>query len=251
MRIGVEEHRTGLRTQIEAAGFPPARTFVVMRRSFADLPPASTVPSDPTGLVSRNWIWAAAGVIVVAFAAGIFIGQLRSASRNSTPPSIRYLTYSGRDYSPAASFDGKRVCFSSDRDGTKRIWVKDLVANWETPLTGGPDDLPRFSRDGSMVLFTRTLGPTRALFRIPSIGGEPSKIVDDVLSGDWSPDGRQVVFVRWSERGSTVCLAATDGSKETVLHHFPANHCSTPRWSPDGASIAVAINDRGRPSPMH
>jgi dipeptidyl aminopeptidase/acylaminoacyl peptidase len=88
-------------------------------------------------------------------------------SHASGVPSIRCLTDPGPDHSPSVSADGKRVCFSSDRDGTDRIWVKEIGSGWETPLTSGPDDFPRLSRDGSAVRFTR-LGAKRALFRVPS-----------------------------------------------------------------------------------
>jgi len=145
-------------------------------------------------------------VLTVVLGAALLIlllSQRRDSSRASTVPSIHYLTYSGRDYSPSASADGKRICFSSDRDGTNRIWLKEIASGWETPLTTGPDDFPRFSRDGSMILFTRAFGAKRALFRVPSIGGEPSRIVDDPLSGDWSPDGRQIAFARWNDDGSS------------------------------------------------
>ncbi len=52
IRIGVEEHRSALRTQIEAAGFVAARSFVVMRRSLAALPAA---PPLPKGLRVETW----------------------------------------------------------------------------------------------------------------------------------------------------------------------------------------------------
>ena len=184
---------------------------------------------------------------VLAFAGGIAIHKLWTPARISTAPSIRSLTYSGRDYSPSASADGKRVCFSSDRDGTNQIWVKEIAAGWEKALTSGPDDFPRFSRDDSWILFTRAIGDERALFRIPSIGGEPTKIVDDALSGDWSPDGRRITFIRWTEDGgSSVHVAGIDGSGETLLHHSGLRGLA-PRWSPDSKTIAVAINDSGRP----
>ena len=40
-------------------------------------------------------------------------------TRAKTPPApaLKYLTYSGHDFSPAVSPDGKTVTFTSDRDG--------------------------------------------------------------------------------------------------------------------------------------
>jgi hypothetical protein len=59
--------------------------------------------------------------------------------------------------SPAASPDGKTIAFSSYREGTSRIWLKDRVSGSEVALSSGPGDhYPSFSPDGSSILFLRT-----------------------------------------------------------------------------------------------
>jgi Tol biopolymer transport system component len=183
--------------------------------------------------------------------AGLIAGRLRIRPPTHPASGVRYLTHSGRDFSPSASPDGKRICFTSDRDGTNRIWLKDLASASERPLTSGPDDSPRFSPDGSAILFTRVFGFSRSLFRVPFIGGEPFRIVDDVYTGDWSPDGRQVAFLRWEKdaadgtvsAGSSLHLIAVDGSGATVVARFEGSRrYSYPRWSPDGKKIAVSMH---------
>jgi serine/threonine protein kinase len=189
-----------------------------------------------------------AGLVLglLMLAAGFVVSKRGSQAGQPTAPSIRYLTYSGRDYSPAASMDGKRVCFSSDRDGIKRIWIKEIASGLESPLTAGPDDFPRFSRDDSTILFTRAGGSEPSLYRVPAIRGEPSKILNDAQFGDWSPDGRRIAFVRWTEDGSSaVGIAGVDGSAERIVYRIPDRRCSAPRWSSDGRSLAVAVSDRG------
>jgi Tol biopolymer transport system component len=187
---------------------------------------------------------AAIGLMALAFCAGILTTRLRSPARPFT--AIRYLTYSGHDHSPSTCTDGRRICFSSDRDGTSRIWVKDVGSGWENPVTSGSDDFPRFSPDGSAILFTRTVGTRKDLFRVPSIGGEPSRVVANVLYADWSPDARQVAFIRWGEKdSSSVYTVHTDGSSEALLHRFDDSRCSLPRWSPDGRRLAVTLNQSG------
>ena len=190
---------------------------------------------------------------------GLVIGLVFARFRSGVPPNPsaggRYLTHSGRDFSSAASPDGKRICFTSDRDGTNRIWLKDLASASETPLTSGSDDSPRFSPDGSSILFTRLLGFERSLYRISAIGGEPSKIVDDVFAGDWSPDGRQVAFVRWENTAADVLansslhLIGLDGSGETLLARFEGNRYASPRWSPDGKKKSRSRCTLPRPVP--
>jgi Tol biopolymer transport system component/class 3 adenylate cyclase len=203
---------------------------------------------------ARRWRQAAPWALTSVFAVALLLVLLkanRRGSRSAEVPSIRYLTFSGRDYSPAVSVDGKRVCFSSDRKGTRQIWIKEITSGSEKALTSGPDDFPRFSRDDSAILFTRVFRARRALFRVPSLGGEERRIVDDALSGDWSPDGRQVTFIRWPEEGgSALYVSGVDGSAETLLQRFPDQRGFSPRWSPDGETIAVAINDSGRPQSL-
>ncbi|MBI3667337.1 MAG: PD40 domain-containing protein, partial [Acidobacteria bacterium] len=167
-------------------------------------------------------------------------------SKPPETPTIRYLTYSGHDRSPAASPDGRTVAFCSDRDGRPRIWLKDLASGSEVALTEGPDDFPRFSPDGSMVLFTRGVDPFHAsLYRVATLGGEPRKLVDDVLrSSDWSPDGRQVAFVRnfGTSQAIGVVGANGEGQREVIrVDSFPRH----PRWSPDGRFIAAVQQGEG------
>ena len=83
---------------------------------------------------------------------------------------IETLTYSGRDFSPSVSPDGKTVAFTSDRDGTPRIWLKQLKGGGEAALTSGPDGWPRFSSDGGTILFARREGTHRSLYKVASVG---------------------------------------------------------------------------------
>jgi Tol biopolymer transport system component len=173
-------------------------------------------------------------------------------SRPDPPPSvpvIRYLTYSGRDSSPAASPDGKTIAFSSTRDGRRRIWLKQLGSGSEAPLTAGEDDHPRFSRDGSTILFTRTEDQQVSLYRVPSVGGEPRKLVDGALYGDFSPDGQQIAFVRKpaDQEDAVLAVASADGTNERDLARldatrFPGWPFARPRWSPDGSTLAATAS---------
>jgi serine/threonine protein kinase len=201
----------------------------------------------PWPMTAKAW-WAAVGIAIVATLIGFDLGRTRSTPAVGTAPSVRYVTYSGRDFSPSASPDGKRICFRSDRDGTNKIWLKEITSGLEAPLTSGPDDFPRFSPDGNRILFIRASGSKRSLFHISSnIGGEPFKIVDDALAADWSPDGRQITFARWPEAGGTsIYTTGVDGSGEALLLHM-TNRGVWPRWSPDGKTIALSVNVSGHP----
>jgi len=157
---------------------------------------------------------------------------------------VRQLTFSSRDWSPSASPDGQTIAFASDRDGRSRIWLKQVRGGAEVPLTAGPDDLPRFSPDGSQVLFVRDEGGGRNLYRVPAVGGQPRKLMDDVVEADWAPDGERVAFLRMvPEAGhNRLVVGITDlrTGTERLLLEVENRALYGLRWSPDGARLAVS-----------
>ncbi|MBI3667681.1 MAG: PD40 domain-containing protein [Acidobacteria bacterium] len=188
------------------------------------------------------WVVAAAAVLVVAF---LWARSRVINPASSEMPEIRQLTYSGHDSWPAASPDGRLVAFVSDRDGRQRIWLKDLARGGEVAFTAGPDVLPRFSPDGSTILFTRLAGDVPVLCSVAIVGGEPRKLVEGqqrgYIDGDWSPDGHQITFAR-SEAGrhdSAIWLVGADGSGPHEIARVEGAFLYCPRWSPDGRTIAA------------
>ena len=196
-----------------------------------------------------------AAALLAAGAGGALVHrQLAGRGPGSRPPDVRYLTYSGHDYAPAASPDGRSVAFRSDRDGHARIWVKQLATGTEVALTSGPmDDLPQFSPDGSTVLFTRQSGARTSLYRVPLVGGEPRRIVEDAEDGSFSPDGSRIAFVRehaaspGKTASSSLMVAASDGGGPREIASVEAGVVA-PRWSPDGRKIAFVASAVGAAS---
>ncbi len=202
--------------------------------------PASRRDEKPRRLQPR--------VVILALLAAALVaaGILSRDTDPPEPPHLRVLTYSGRDTSPAASPDGKLIAYVSSRDGARRIWLEQLADGTEAPVTSGPDDsAPRFARDGATLLFTRTSGGFSALYRVPVVGGEPRKLIDNAFDGDWSPDGKRVAFIRnriAADRFSTLCIASVDGGAVRELAASQDEELSAPRWSPDGSRIAVTFS---------
>jgi eukaryotic-like serine/threonine-protein kinase len=191
----------------------------------------------------RRLTWSTLGVLVVATTAGLgfWIGHAKVPE----PPELRHFTYSDHDFNPAASPDGRTVAFMSDRDGRRRIWLKELARGGEVAITEGPDDdFPRFSPDGSMILFSRNAAGRNAIYRVSMVGGEARKIVDEAELGDWSPDGRRIAYVRSRDEGgreiNTIELAGADGSDKVEIGHIENEGLHCLRWSPDGRTIAGA-----------
>jgi Tol biopolymer transport system component len=216
---------------------------------------------DPSGPVSgsssavppaRRLGGALAAIGVVAgILGGFLIARATRAPETGEPIRVHPLTFSGADSDPAASPDGKLVAFTSWRDGKSRIWIKQLVGGAETPLTAGPDRRPRFSPDGASIIFLRDLGATQAVYRVGFLGGEPRRLVDDVVEADWSPDGRKIAFFRLST--STRALSRfgvydVETGKETDLATLSDIEVYSPRWSPDGRAIAFSEGNLNRNS---
>ena len=115
-----------------------------LARDLKDLeaaPSAATAPV-PAG-VSAGRRGRSPALLLLAALGGLVVGGAiatwlrRPASFE--PVRVHALTYSGSDSDPAASPDGRIVAFTSWRDGTARIWVKQLAGGGEAPLTSGPD----------------------------------------------------------------------------------------------------------------
>jgi len=211
------------------------------------VPPSPAEATPSRGAIAR---WPRVGVIAATAAVALLIGggvaRLFPRLGAAEPPILAELTYSGHDSSPAVSPDGKTIAFTSERDGTKRIWLEQLGPGDEIALTSGPDDgSPRISSDGSSVLFVRREAGRGALYRISLLGGEAHRLLEDAMEGDWSPDGRSIAFVRhrvekdneWTT--SVVGVAAADGSGAREIARFPRRFLLAPRWSPDGTLIAL------------
>jgi Tol biopolymer transport system component len=184
-----------------------------------------------------------AGLLAGAFLGAAVMARLRPAAP-SEPPRIRRLTFSGGDSEPSASPDGRLLAFTSRREGISRVWIKQLAGGGEAPLTRGPDRMPRFSPDGSTVLFVRDEGAAQSVYRIALVGGEPRKLVHDAVDADWSPDGREVVFVRTrSEPGRSfagVHVVDVQSGKERRLAEVENVNFFGVRWSPDGRRIGMS-----------
>jgi len=205
----------------------------------------SEAPEAPRGpAAGRARLLERAGLLLAgaALAAGGLLARERLRPPETGAAVFRWLSFSGRDSSPAVSPDGRTIAFASDRDGQPRIWLKQVSGEGEAPLTSGPDDVPRFSPDGAQVLFARPDGVGTSLYRAAVLGGEARRLLEGASEGDWSPDGKRIAFLRLqSEAGQTVTVvgvAAADGSEAREAAKVPGG-LRAPRWSPDARTIAA------------
>ncbi|MGD8375891.1 MAG: protein kinase, partial [Acidobacteriota bacterium] len=230
-----------------AATVDLARDLRSLRENLSDLTQASLTTTAPEER-SRRRAGGGRG-LAIGLVAGLAVGAAAMAwlaprlFPPPPPPELRALSFSGADGMADASPDGRTLAFVSLRGGRSRIWLKQLADGSEIALTGGEDLAPRFSPDGSSVLFVHEEGHLSYLYRISAFGGEPRRVLADAMAGAWSPDGRSLAFIRYTlQEGTTVSqvgIADADGGGERILAEVPRRALEGPRFSPDGHWIAV------------
>ena len=96
---------------------------------------------------------------------------------------------------------------------------------------------PIASPDGRRIAFS-ALGD---IYVQPLAGRGPARRIAAGFQPAWSPDGRDVLFVSWSEAaGGAVWRAASEGSAPPVqVSDIPAYY-SSPVFTPDGAQVLAA-----------
>lgn len=160
---------------------------------------------------------------------------------------------------PAISRDGKRVAFVSNRSLYNDIYVLDVGGKGEPKRLvkgsrSGSLEILRFldtsiswSYDGKLVCFVAKAGKQDAIYLVDASSGKVKKKVSPGLNGlmspDFSPDGRYLVFT--GVTGGISDLYMYDLEENTMIRLTDDLYAQlNPRWSPDGRYVAF-ITDRG------
>ncbi|MCI0463057.1 MAG: S41 family peptidase [Gemmataceae bacterium] len=154
------------------------------------------------------------------------------------------------DLYPVFSPDGRKLAFSSNRNGSYDVFVVPIQGGRPTRLTfDSADDLVcGWSPDGKSILFASPRGtvfpPVSDLYTIPATGGRVTRVTThEGRDGVFSPDGKRIAYVRGpgspfrkGYRGSSnndVWLADLDGGNNVRVTTFNGVDAS-PIYSPDG-----------------
>jgi len=124
--------------------------------------------------------------------------------------------------------------WKANRDGSKPMQLTD-------PLTASGE--PRWSPDGSQILFLGGSSLRNIAYTVPSEGGTPEPILPEDKRSEsdpnWSPDGRRIVFGHGDDGDSKSFLSILDTASHIVTEVPESVGTFSPRWSPDGKFIAA------------
>ena len=182
-------------------------------------------------------------------------GGQAALKKGSSLTSLR-LVWEGPDVElmGGPSPDGRFVCYTDWEMGD--LAVHDLQAGGKRRLTGQTAwdgswaESSRWSPDGRLIAYTWDMGVTAELRIIGLDDAKPRVLYQGEgypSVKDWSPDGRQILAVIYSENGdpSFSLISVSDGSvrhiKKTGL---PAGYMNGQmRFSPDGRHIAFDLRN--------
>ena len=151
-----------------------------------------------------------------------------------------------------------QIAFHSKRTGTYQIYTMNADGSNQTQITFGEGNpaYPIWSPNGKQIVFTRFMGQwsekkkdfTRVVmdedvFVMDADGTNQRNLTNHPEYDsfpDWSPDGKQIVFVS-SRIGSNIFVMSADG--EDIKQITKLEWATGPRWSPDGKRIAFETDD--------
>ncbi len=201
----------------------------------------------------------AIGLAGVAFGLWSWMG-VRTAEAPSQEPfqTMRMTSVTGGSdiMNAAISPDGRYLATLRANDGLVGIQVTQVATGSEVQVMP-PQNIPvrglSFSADGEYLYYLRRDPDNQsysALFEIPSLGGASRKRLFDVDSPvGFSPDGRQVAFIRGvPQKGETLLMVAdlASGAERMlgkVVQPEQLPLAIRPAWSPDGARVATVVLD--------
>ncbi len=164
------------------------------------------------------------------------------------------LTAHGLAESVAISPDGKYIAYAkSEEDGRQSLWLRQTASAGDTQIAPPGNtkyDFLRFSRDGNFLYFVGVegAGQPSSLYQMTTLGRNQRKLITGVDSQiSFSPDGKQIAFIRVSQGDNSITIADAEGGNERILRtrKYPEVFGDEVSWSPDGKLIAVPTLTRG------
>jgi Tol biopolymer transport system component len=208
-------------------------------------------------------LWAAAAIVLVLLA-GYFLrnyfngGTARPLSESRL---AQLTTTEGLHEFPAWAPDAKRIVFSQEVNGFKKLFVKPLQGDPQQLTSGDQDDIqPAWAPDGKTILFVRSnqsggrLEPGDVfgvyvggdVWRKDLASGKEERLLENAFHPSFSSDGKQIaVDAPWAGPSRIWVVDAQGHNPQQVTTDTSeaVDHIE-PNWSPDGRNIVFQNIER-------
>lgn len=151
----------------------------------------------------------------------------------------------GENTQPVCSPDGRRIVFTSMRDGNMDIYLMDADGSNLKRLTDHPqpDNVPSWSPDGGKILFRSYRDRHANLYVMDADGSNLKRLTDtefDKGKPYWSPDGRHIAYTVYGDFAkSQIHIMNADGTADRdVTTALSKDKKIQPAWSPHGRKLA-------------
>jgi serine/threonine protein kinase len=241
----------------------------IIHRTLSGNHPTDPVFNSPSARNSvirsqaRRWpvaLAAVLGIFVLAFGGyaiySFATAETPLAAHAFMRPQISRINTDGRVMMPSISPDGKYVAYIAGETGSRSLVVRQIATDsivTVVPATAQNLGSVTFSPTGDHIYYclTSTDFSINTLYQVPTLGGTPKKLIEDVDSPvTFSPDGKQFAFIRHrSDPNEDVILIAKADTlvmeelvtNNDIQYDFLAFRLA---WSPEGNSLLGAAGKR-------
>jgi TolB protein len=154
-------------------------------------------------------------------------------------------------------FTGRRgvalttIAFTSDRDGSKEIYLMDADGQGQRRITGHKSISlsPAWRPQGDALAYVSFFDGPPGIYLVELATGRKQPLVNDGglnISPSYSPDGSQFAFSRSVAGNTEIFVADSGGGNLRRLTTSPGID-TNPAWSPSGREIAFTSSRSGNP----